>query len=92
MFALGRTGGRVAHEILLISSAEFEAMAYIGRSATTRYQHECQTRFKALLAIWSFRRSGKKRPDRDRIILVFSTAVTLGLFAPYLYGKLTGRL
>jgi hypothetical protein len=40
---------------------------------------------KALLAIWSFGRKTKGRPDRDRIILILSVALTLGLFALYIY-------
>jgi hypothetical protein len=46
--------------------------------------------FKALLALWSFHRSGKGQRSRDRMILIFSTAATLGLVALYVYGKLTG--
>jgi hypothetical protein len=49
--------------------------------------------FKALLALWSVRRGGKgQRPRWDLMVLIFSTAVTLGLVALYVYGKLTGRL
>ncbi|TWB55903.1 hypothetical protein [Bradyrhizobium sacchari] len=46
---------------------------------------------KALFTALSFRRAGQERIDWDRRILVFSTAVTLGLIALYIYGKATTR-
>jgi hypothetical protein len=47
--------------------------------------------FKALFAMLSLNRAGRKRPDWDRVILIFSTSVTVGLVALYAYGKATAR-
>jgi hypothetical protein len=47
--------------------------------------------FKALFAALTLNRTEKKRLDLDRVILIFSTAVTVGLIALYVYGKLTSR-
>jgi hypothetical protein len=47
--------------------------------------------FKALFAMLSLNRAGRKRPDWDRMILIFSTSVTVGLVALYAYGKATAR-
>jgi hypothetical protein len=46
---------------------------------------------KALFAMLSLNRAGRKRPDWDRVILIFSTSVTVGLVALYAYGKATAR-
>ena len=46
---------------------------------------------KALLAILSLNRSGKRLPDWDLIIIAASTVVTLGLVGLYIYGKFTAR-
>ena len=46
---------------------------------------------KAVLTAFTLRRSRQKRPDWDRVIIIFSTAVTIGLVAAYLYGKATSR-
>jgi len=46
---------------------------------------------KALFAVLTLNKTEKKRLDWDRIILVFSTAVTVGLIALYVYGKVTSR-
>jgi hypothetical protein len=46
---------------------------------------------KALFSILALSKAGKKRRDWDRIILIFSTAVTIGLVALYVYGKATSR-
>jgi hypothetical protein len=47
--------------------------------------------FKAIFAMLTFNRAERKRPDWDRVILIFSTVVTLGLVALYVYGKATAR-
>lgn len=47
--------------------------------------------FKAVLALLTLNRTGPDRPHWDRVILVFSTAVTLGLIALYAFGKATSR-
>ncbi len=47
--------------------------------------------FKALFAVLALNKTGSKRPDWDRVILIFSTAVTIGLAALYAYGKTTSR-
>jgi hypothetical protein len=46
---------------------------------------------KALFAVLTLSKTGKKRLDWDRVILIFSTAVTVGLVVLYAYGKLTSR-
>ena len=45
---------------------------------------------KALLTFFTLNRSDRK-PEWDRIIIIFSTAVTIGLVAAYAYGKATSR-
>ena len=47
--------------------------------------------FKALFTMLSFQRAERKPPDWDRVILLFSTSVTVGLVALYAYGKATAR-
>jgi len=42
---------------------------------------------KALFTVLNLKRTERVRIDRDRIVLILSTAVTLGLVALYLYGK-----
>jgi hypothetical protein len=46
---------------------------------------------KALFAVLTLNKAEKKRLDWDRVILIFSTAVTVGLIALYVYGKATSR-
>jgi len=46
---------------------------------------------KAIFSILAIRRTAADRPQWDRIALVVSTAVTLGLAALYAYGKATSR-
>jgi hypothetical protein len=45
---------------------------------------------KALLTFFVLNRSERK-PEWDRIIIICSTAVTIGLVAAYAYGKATSR-
>jgi hypothetical protein len=47
--------------------------------------------FKAIFTMLSLNRAERKRPDWDRVILIVSTAVTIGLAALYAYGKATAR-
>lgn len=47
--------------------------------------------FKALISLLTFSRAGGPRLNRDRIVLITSTAMTIGLVALYAYGKLNGR-
>ena len=47
---------------------------------------------KALITLLTMNRVRKERLDWDRVILIFSTAVTVGLVALYLFGKATSRL
>ena len=47
--------------------------------------------FKALFAVLSLNMTGRKRLDWDRVVLIFSTSVTVGLVALYVYGKITSR-
>ncbi len=46
---------------------------------------------KALFTALSLSRAERMRIDWDRRILIFSTAVTIGLIALYIFGKSTGR-
>jgi hypothetical protein len=46
---------------------------------------------KALFAVLTLNKTEKKRLDWDRVVLIFSTAVTVGLVALYVYGKATSR-
>ncbi|WP_456623676.1 MULTISPECIES: hypothetical protein [unclassified Bradyrhizobium] len=46
---------------------------------------------KALFTVLSLNRARRTRVDRDRAVLIFSTAVTLGLAALYVFGKSTAR-
>jgi len=46
---------------------------------------------KAVLAALTMNRSRRRRLDWDRLVIMFSTVVTVGLFAAYLYGKATSR-
>ncbi|MDE2377877.1 hypothetical protein [Bradyrhizobium sp.] len=46
---------------------------------------------KALFTMLSLGRSERSRTDRDRNIVIFSTAVTIGLVVLYLWGKATSR-
>ena len=45
---------------------------------------------KALFALLSLNRA-RERPDWDRVVLIFSTSVTIGLIALYVFGKATLR-
>jgi hypothetical protein len=45
---------------------------------------------KALLTFFTLNRSERK-PEWDRLIIILSTAVTIGLVAAYAYGKATSR-
>ncbi len=46
---------------------------------------------KALFTFLLLSRGDGRRIDWDRRILIFSTTVTIGLVALYLYGKATSR-
>ena len=46
---------------------------------------------KALFTLLALNRTGHKRFDWDRVTLIASTAVTVGLVALYVYGKATSR-
>ncbi len=46
---------------------------------------------KAIFTILTLYRDEKTRPDWERLILIFSTAVTIGLIAIYVWGKTTSR-
>jgi hypothetical protein len=46
---------------------------------------------KALLALLTVNRSRQEQPNWDRIVLVSSIVVTIGLVALYAYGKATSR-
>ena len=58
----------------------------VGRAALMR-----RVALMALFTALAFRRVEKERVDWDRNILIFSTAVTVGLVALYVYGKTTSR-
>jgi hypothetical protein len=46
---------------------------------------------KALFALLALNRARNDRPHWDRVILIFSTSVTIGLVALYVYGKVSSR-
>ncbi|MDA9521423.1 hypothetical protein XI06_13920 [Bradyrhizobium sp. CCBAU 11434] len=46
---------------------------------------------KALFTALNLGRAERTRIDWDRRVVVFSTAVTIGLIALYIYGKATSR-
>jgi hypothetical protein len=46
---------------------------------------------KAIFSLLTLDRAERKRLDWDRTILIFSSAVTVGLVALYVYGKSTSR-
>jgi hypothetical protein len=46
---------------------------------------------KAVLTALTVNRADNRRPDWDRIVLLASTSVTIGLIALYAYGKVTAR-
>lgn len=46
---------------------------------------------KALFALLTLNKAQRKRLDWDRVILIFSTSVTVGLVALFAYGKVTSR-
>lgn len=61
-------------------------IVWTGRAAPMR-----RFAMKALFTALAFRRAEKERVDWDRNILIFSTVVTVGLVALYVYGKATSR-
>jgi hypothetical protein len=46
---------------------------------------------KSIFALFTLGLAERKRRDWDRIITIFSTCVTIGLVALYVYGKSTSR-
>lgn len=46
---------------------------------------------KAVFAALTINKADRKRLDWDRIVLIASTAVTVGLVALYVYGRSTSR-
>lgn len=46
---------------------------------------------KALFALLALNKTSNRQPDWDRIILICSNGVTVGLIALYLFGKATSR-
>jgi hypothetical protein len=46
---------------------------------------------KALFTVLTLNRTRKRRLDWGRVISIFSTSVTIGLVALYVYGKATSR-
>jgi hypothetical protein len=46
---------------------------------------------KALFAVLTLNRTEKKHIDWDRMVLIFSTCVTVGLVTLYAFGKATSR-
>ncbi|GMO26229.1 MULTISPECIES: hypothetical protein [Bradyrhizobium] len=46
---------------------------------------------KALFTVLNLTRTERTRIDRDRAVLIVSTAVTLALIALYVFGKSTAR-
>ena len=46
---------------------------------------------KALVSLLVLNRAGNTRLDWDRIVLIGSTVVTIGLIALYAYGRMNGH-
>jgi hypothetical protein len=46
---------------------------------------------KALVAVLAFNRTGRKHIERDQMVLISSTCVTVGLVILYAFGKATSR-
>lgn len=46
---------------------------------------------KAIFTILTLSRGEKTHPDWERLILILSTAVTIGLIAIYVWGKTSSR-
>jgi len=46
---------------------------------------------KALFAVLTLNSAEQKHIDRDRMVLIFSTCVTIGLATLYVFGKATSR-
>jgi len=46
---------------------------------------------KAIFSILNLKKTAPKRPDWDRVALIASIAVTIGLALLYAYGKATSR-
>jgi hypothetical protein len=46
---------------------------------------------KAVLTALTVNSTANRRPDWDRIVLLASTSVTIGLIVLYAYGKATSR-
>ncbi len=46
---------------------------------------------KALFTVLTLSKAEKKHLDWDRIVLIFSTSVTIALVALYAFGKATSR-
>ena len=46
---------------------------------------------KAIITLLTMNKVRRERIDWNRVILIFSTAVTIGLIALYLFGKATSR-
>jgi hypothetical protein len=46
---------------------------------------------KALVSLLALSRTEGAHPNWDRIIIIASTVVTIGLVALYIHGKTTGR-
>lgn len=46
---------------------------------------------KAVFALLTLNRGKYRRHDWDRVILIFSTSVTIGLIVLYVWGKATSR-
>jgi len=46
---------------------------------------------KAVLTALTLSRARRQQPDWEQLVIIFSTAVTVGLVAAYLYGKATSR-
>jgi hypothetical protein len=80
-------GGRV---VLICLNALSFVFATLAQSRTIRAYPMPKVGMKAVLTMLALSRSGRQ-PDWDRIVIVASTVVTIGLIALYVYGKATAR-
>jgi hypothetical protein len=81
-------GGRV---VLICLNALSFVFATLAQSRTMRAYPMPKVGMKAVLTMLALNRSSGRRPDWDRIVIVASTMVTIGLIALYVYGKATAR-
>jgi hypothetical protein len=82
---------RGACVVLICLNALSFVLGTLGQSRAIRAYPMPKVGMKAVLTMLALNRSGRRQPDWDRIVIVASTVVTIGLIALYAYGKATAR-